>query len=108
MALLCSLELSRKLRINYTPRVDERSCIYRLSCVPFQYWFLSSSTQTLRADFLNAVYFRRCLTCTLGLTNDLIDDGQPKAKPNLHKAKPNHVLKTVFSPRLAAVYQVVG
>ena len=30
--------------------------------------------------FLNAVYFRRGLTCTLGLTNDLIDGGQPRAK----------------------------
>ena len=58
--------------------------------------------------FLNAVYFRRSLTCTLGLTNDLIDDGQLRAKPHLRKAKRNHVLKTVFVPRLATVYQVVG
>ena len=35
---------------------------------------------TLRADFLNAVFFRQGLTCTLGLTNDLIDGGQPRAK----------------------------
>ena len=53
----------------------------------------------LWADVLNAVYFRRGLTCTLGLTNDLIDGGQPRAIPHLCKAKPNHVLKTVFSPR---------
>ena len=45
--------------------------------------------------------------CTLGLTNDLIDGGQLRAKPRLRKAKPNHVYKTVFIPRLAAVYQVV-
>ena len=32
------------------------------------------------ANFLNAVYFRRGLTCTLGLTADLIDGGQPRAK----------------------------
>ena len=63
---------------------------------------------TLGADFLNVVYFRRGLTCTLGLTNDLIDGGQPRAKPLLRKVKPNHVLKTVFSPRLATVYEVVG
>ena len=28
----------------------------------------------------NAFYFRRGLTCTLGLTNDLIDGGQPRTK----------------------------
>ena len=61
-----------------------------------------------RADLLDAVYFRRGLTCTLGLTKDLIDGGQPRAKPHLRKAKSNHVLKTVFSPRLVTVYQVVG
>ena len=49
------------------------------------------------ADFLNAVYFRRGLTCTLVLTNDLIDGGQPRAKPRLRIAKPNYVLKSVFS-----------
>ena len=50
--------------------------------------------QSFRADFLNAVYFRRGLKCTLGLTNDLIDGSQPRAIYNrLHKAKP----KTVFS-----------
>ena len=31
-------------------------------------------------DFLNAIYFRRGLTCTLGLTNNLIDGGQPRDK----------------------------
>ena len=64
--------------------------------------------QNFRAEFLNAVYFRQGLTCTLGLTNNLMDGGQPRAKPHLRKVKPNHVLKTVFSPRLATVYQVVG
>ena len=33
----------------------------------------------LRVDFINAVYFRG-LTCTLGLSNDFIDGGQPRAK----------------------------
>ena len=32
-------------------------------------------TETQRADFLHAVYFRQGLTCTIGLTNDLIDGG---------------------------------
>ena len=59
-------------------------------------------------NFFNAVYFRRGRACTLGLTNDLIDGGQPRAKPRLRKAKPDHVLKTVFNPQLATVYQVVG
>ena len=36
--------------------------------------------QNLSADFLIAVCFRRGLTCTFGLTNDLIDGGQPRAK----------------------------
>ena len=48
------------------------------------------------------------LTCTLGLTNDLIDGDQPRAKPNPRKVKTNNVLKTVFSPRLATTYQVIG
>ena len=59
---------------------------------------LKAVLQNLRADFLKAVYFRRGLTCTLGLTNDLIDSGQPRAKPYLHKVKP-YCFKTVFSPR---------
>ena len=36
--------------------------------------------QTLRANVLNAIYFRRDLTCTLVLTNNLVDGGQPRAK----------------------------
>ena len=32
---------------------------------------------------------------------------QPRAKPRLRKAKPNHFSKTAFSPLLANVYQVV-
>ena len=60
--------------------------------------------ETFKADFLNAVYFKRGLTCTLGLTNDMIDGGQPRVKPHLPKVKPNHVLKTGFSPQLATVY----
>ena len=47
--------------------------------------------------FLNAVYFRRGLACTLGFTNDLIDGGQPRAKPHLRKVKPNHVFKTILA-----------
>ena len=41
---------------------------------------MQTSKQTIRADLLDAVYFRRGLTCTLGLTKDLIDGGQPRAK----------------------------
>ena len=40
----------------------------------------STRTKTLRTGYLIAVYFRRGLTCTLGLTNDLTDGGQPRAK----------------------------
>ena len=39
----------------------------------------------LRTDILNAVYFRRRVTCTLGLTNDLVDSGQPRAKKDFFK-----------------------
>ena len=39
-------------------------------------WYRSE----LMGRFLNPVYFRQVLTCTLGLTNDLIDGGQPRAK----------------------------
>ena len=34
---------------------------------------------------LNAIYFRRGLMCTLGLTNDLIDGDQPRAKTQFLK-----------------------
>ena len=33
-----------------------------------------------RTDVLNAVYFRQGLPCTVGLTNNLIDGGQPRVK----------------------------
>ena len=46
--------------------------------------------------------------CTFGLTKDLIDGGQPRAKPHLRKVKPNHVSKPIFSPQLATVHQVIG
>ena len=39
-----------------------------------------SNKQKQGADFLNAVYFRRGLTYTVGLTNELIDGDQPRAK----------------------------
>ena len=52
--------------------------IYLLRVLVFK--VRSSVYRTYKADFLNAVYFRRGLTCTLGLTNDLIDGGQPRAK----------------------------
>ena len=42
-----------------------------------------NESQTLRADFFNGVYFSRDLTCNLGLTNNLIDGSQPKAKNGL-------------------------
>ena len=38
------------------------------------------SPSTYKADVSNAVYFRQRLTSTLGLTNELIDGGQPRAK----------------------------
>ena len=41
------------------------------------YWAFS---KTPRAEFLNAVYFRRGLTCTIGLANNLIGGEQPRAK----------------------------
>ena len=46
------------------------------------------------AGFLNAVYVRQGLMCTLGFTNNLLDSGQLRAKPHLHvrKAKQNLVL----------------
>ena len=45
--------------------------------------------------FVITLYFRRGLTsCTLGLTNDLINAGQPRAKLHLCKATPNHILRT--------------
>ena len=51
----------------------------------------SLEVKTLRAYlFLNAVYFRQGLTCTLGLTNDLIDGGQPRAKLRLRPDKQYH------------------
>ena len=39
--------------------------------------FLFVKVLIFSADFLKAVYFRRGPTCTIGLTNDLIDGGQP-------------------------------
>ena len=63
--------------------------------------------KTFRTYFLNVIYVRRGLTCTFGLTNDFIDGGQPSAKPHLHKAKPNRVIKTVFISLLATAYRVV-
>ena len=56
----------------------------------------------LRADVLNAVYFRRGLTCTLGLTNNLIDGGQPRVKP-LCKAKPNLLLAFGWPPSIKSL-----
>ena len=43
-------------------------------------YFCGHFFKIFRADFLNAFYFRRGLTCTLGLANDLIDGGQLRAK----------------------------
>ena len=69
-------------------------------------WLLSN--RILPSAQIASVYFRQGRTCTLGLTIDLIDGDQPRTKPHLRKAKPNHVLKTVFSPQLVNVYQVAG
>ena len=46
--------------------------------------------------------------CILWLTNDLIDGGQPRAKPHLGEVKPNHVFFLNVSPRLATVMIVAG
>ena len=40
--------------------------------------------------------------CALGLTNDLIDGGQLRAKPRLRKAKPKPVLGALFSYHLSS------
>ena len=71
---------------------------------------IAEKTNACRWEELGPIslHFRRSPTCALGLINNLIDGGQPRAKPRLRKVKPNHVLKTVFSPWLATVYQVVG
>ena len=53
-------------------------CMCMCKCV-YMYMYIYMY-QTLKADYLNAVYFRRGLMCTIGLTNDLIDGGQPRAK----------------------------
>ena len=52
-----------------------------------------------RTEFLNAVYFRQGLTCTLGLTKNLVDGGQPRAKPHLGKVKPRNPTTTTTTPR---------
>ena len=45
-------------------------------------WSISDRKVHVWADILNAVYFRRGLTCTFGITNNLIhvDGGPPRAK----------------------------
>ena len=78
---------------------------HKLMNLAFYMYCLKTNT---KGWVCKAEYFRQGLRCTLGLTNNLIDGGQLRAKPCLLKAKPIHVLKTVFSPRLATVYQVVG
>ena len=61
-----------------------------LRCVQMDLWFcafktkscISAGKDTLwkhRAEFLKAIYFRQSVTCTVGLTNDSIDGGQPRA-----------------------------
>ena len=60
-------------------------------------------TKTQWADFLNSLFLDEVIN-VYSWANDLIDGGQPRAKPHLRKAKPNHVLKTGFSPRLATVF----
>ena len=46
------------------------------------------------------------LTCTLGITNDLIDGGQPRAKNGFKMWFWLYFTETWSSPRLATVYQV--
>ena len=63
----------------------------------------ASFSSTLWADCLKQFI----LDEVYGLTNNLIDCGQPRIKSRLRKAKPNHALKTVYGPRLATFYPVV-
>ena len=79
---------------NNSGKTKELSFNYGLSKsgdkIPFTHNLCHPSSHTMhlhyrlildgRANFLNAVYFRRGLTWTLGFTNDLIDGGQPRAK----------------------------
>ena len=51
---------------------------------------------------LNTFYFRGCLACTFELTNDLIDDSQPRAI----YVKRSQI--TFDQPPSVTVYQVVG
>ena len=62
----------------------------------------------IRIDFQTQFILDEVYRVLLGLINNLIDGGQQRDKPHLRKAKPDHVLKTVFSPRLVTVNQVVG
>ena len=59
--------------------------IYQIYCTYY-------TLKTFSAEFLNAVYFRWGLAnmCTIRLTNDLIDSGQPRAKSHLYKGKTNY------------------
>ena len=62
-----------------------------------------SETSNCKGRFLNTVSIRRGLTCTLGLTNDLIDDGQPRANDPTYIANPNLYrppsIKSLVKPR---------
>ena len=46
--------------------------------------------------------------CILGLTNDLIDDGQPSVKPHLHKVKPKKFKKPFFAPGWPLSIKLLG
>ena len=99
----------KELLVFVVKRIEDVSCASSENSLNEIRCDKNKNTEWRRKDSMgrlfNAVYFRRGLTCTLGLTNDLIDGGQPRAKPYLRKAKPNHVLRTVCSPWLATVYQ---
>ena len=66
---------------------------------------IAEKTNACRWEELGPIslHFRRSPTCAPGLTNNLIDGGQPRAKPHLRKAKPNHVLALGWPPSIKSL-----
>ena len=77
-------------------KCDECVWMYEMSEFVMNLVICNVSLETLRADFFNAVYFRRGLTCTLGLTKDLIDGGQRMAKPCLYVKRSKITVERLF------------
>ena len=51
-------------------------------CAIILLYYIQFQTEYKGPCFSNRVYFRRGLTRTLGVSNDLIDGGQLRAKPH--------------------------